>query len=466
MNVHTVGELRAAGYKVRSVKDEMRANLLARIAKSENTFPGIHGYERTVIPALHNAILSQHDIILLGLRGQAKTRLLRSLVELARRGDPGDRGLRAQRATRSTRSRKLRPPACSPSRATTTADRLDSPRGALPRKARHARRDDRRPDRRHRSDQGRRRSGSTYSDEEVIHFGIVPRTNRGIFAINELPDLQPRIQVGLLNILEERDLQIRGFPVRIPLDILLVFSANPEDYTNRGNIITPLKDRISSQILTHYPDDVKTARAITEQEAWIDRERRRRRSRCRHSSASSSRRSPSRRASPSSWTSPRASPRACRSRRSRSSHSNLERRGLPERRGDASLRGSATCSRRSAGHHRQGRDGLRGRAAGRGGHREEAHRHGREEALRREVPGRPSAPASARRARAAPMDRRGGLRRAFASRRARSGRQPPEPRARRNPIRSRSTSRSLSWFAAGNRITISDDTPFPSTSQN
>ena len=112
----------------------------------------------------------------------------------------------------------------------------------------------------------------SYSDEEVIHFGIVPRTNRGIFAINELPDLQPRIQVGLLNILEERDLQIRGFPIRIPLDILLVFSANPEDYTNRGNIITPLKDRISSQILTHYPDDVKTAAKITSQEAWLDRE--------------------------------------------------------------------------------------------------------------------------------------------------------------------------------------------------
>src|SRR5215813_2825008 len=112
----------------------------------------------------------------------------------------------------------------------------------------------------------------SYSDEEVIHFGIVPRTNRGIFAINELPDLQPRIQVGLLNILEERDLQIRGFPVRIPLDILLVFSANPEDYTNRGNIITPLKDRISSQILTHYPDDVKTAAKITAQEAWLSRE--------------------------------------------------------------------------------------------------------------------------------------------------------------------------------------------------
>ena len=114
----------------------------------------------------------------------------------------------------------------------------------------------------------------SYSDEEVIHFGIMPRTNRGIFAINELPDLQPRIQVGLLNILEERDLQIRGFPIRIPLDILLVFSANPEDYTNRGNIITPLKDRISSQILTHYPDDVKTAAKITAQEAWLEPRRR------------------------------------------------------------------------------------------------------------------------------------------------------------------------------------------------
>jgi magnesium chelatase subunit I len=265
----TFGELKASGYKPRGVKEELRVNLRKALARGENPFEGIHGYERTVLPALHNAILSKHDLLLLGLRGQAKTRLLRMLVNLLDPEIPAIAGselsedpfLPITKYGRRTlaekgdaapivwidRSERYREKLATPD--VTIADLIGD---IDPIKAATERR--------------------SYSDEEVIHYGIVPRTNRGIFAINELPDLQPRIQVGLLNILEERDLQIRGFPVRIPLDILLVFSANPEDYTNRGNIITPLKDRISSQILTHYPDDVKVAAKITAQEAWIDRE--------------------------------------------------------------------------------------------------------------------------------------------------------------------------------------------------
>ena len=267
--IHTLGELRASGYRVRSVKDEMRANLLATIGRGETTFPGIHGYERTVIPAIHNAILSRHDIILLGLRGQAKTRILRSLTSLLDEHVPVVDGCEINdspyeptckrcrrlmteqgddlRIAWIARDQRYREKLATPD--VTVADLIGD---IDPIKAANQR--------------------LTYADEEVIHYGIIPRTNRGIFAINELPDLAPRIQVALLNILEERDLQIRGFPVRIPLDVVLVFSANPEDYTSRGNIITPLKDRIDSQILTHYPQKVETARRITEQEAWLDRE--------------------------------------------------------------------------------------------------------------------------------------------------------------------------------------------------
>ena len=251
------------------MKDELRENLRAALARGENPFEGIHGYERTVLPALHNAVLSKHDLLLLGLRGQAKTRLLRMLVRLLDAEIPAIAGselnedpflpitkygrrMLAEKGDGTPiawipRDERYREKLATPD--VTIADLIGD---IDPIKAATERR--------------------SYSDEEVIHFGIVPRTNRGIFAINELPDLQPRIQVGLLNILEERDLQIRGFPVRIPLDILLVFSANPEDYTNRGNIITPLKDRISSQIFTHYPDDVKTAAKITAQEAWTERD--------------------------------------------------------------------------------------------------------------------------------------------------------------------------------------------------
>ena len=267
--IHTLGELRTSGHRVRSVKDEMRSNLLAKIANGEPTFPGIHGYERTVIPAIHNAILSRHDIILLGLRGQAKTRLLRSLTALLDERVPVIEGCeindspfeptckRCRRLAAEMgddlhvswleRDQRYREKLATPD--VTVADLIGD---IDPIKAANQR--------------------LTYADEEVIHYGIIPRTNRGIFAINELPDLAPRIQVALLNILEERDLQIRGFPIRIPMDVVLVFSANPEDYTSRGNIITPLKDRIDSQILTHYPQSVETARRITEQEAWLDRD--------------------------------------------------------------------------------------------------------------------------------------------------------------------------------------------------
>ena len=267
-NIHTLGELRSSGYRIRSVKDEMRENLLLSIARGEKTFPGIHGYDRTVIPAIHNAILSKHDIILLGLRGQAKTRILRSLTALLDESIPVIEGCEindspldpsCKRCRRLATERGNDLPVTWIARDLRYREKLATPDVTVadligdidPIKAANQR--------------------LTYADEEVIHYGIIPRTNRGIFAINELPDLAPRIQVALLNILEERDLQIRGFPVRIPMDIVLVFSANPEDYTSRGNIITPLKDRIDSQILTHYPQNVKTAMEITGQEAWLDR---------------------------------------------------------------------------------------------------------------------------------------------------------------------------------------------------
>ncbi len=264
----TLGELKAEGYRPRSVKQEIRANLRAKLAAGDKLFPGVLGYDRSVIPDLVNALLARHDFILLGLRGQAKTRLLRALVELLDEAVPVLAGCElnddplAPVSTIGQRivaeagddapiewlepdqryNEKLATPDVS------IADLLGDidPIKAATRKL-------------------------TFADPEVIHFGIVPRTNRGIFAINELPDLSPRIQVGLFNILEERDLQIRGFPVRIPLDLLMVFSANPEDYTNRGSIVTPLKDRIASQIRTHYPDEIETSMAITRQEAWTDR---------------------------------------------------------------------------------------------------------------------------------------------------------------------------------------------------
>lgn len=264
----TLGELKASGYQPQSVRTELRRNLRAKLANKEKLFPGVLGYDRTVIPGIINAVLAGHDIILLGLRGQAKTRILRGLTDLL---DPEIPVLAGAELNDDPLD-----PISVPGQKLVAEHGDDAPIEWLPNSLRYneklATPDVSIADLMGDIDPIKAATQKlTYADPEVIHFGIVPRTNRGIFAINELPDLAPRIQVGLLNILEERDLQIRGFPVRIPLDILLVFSANPEDYTNRGSIITPLKDRISSQILTHYPDNVRTAAAITHQEAWVDR---------------------------------------------------------------------------------------------------------------------------------------------------------------------------------------------------
>jgi len=267
--IKNLGALREAGYRPRSVKQEIRDNLRASLKNGGPLFPGILGYDRTVIPSVINALLAGHDFILLGLRGQAKTRILRSLVTLLDAEVPVLAGTELNDdplAPISTQGQRLVEEAGDDaavewlSREQRYNEKLATPDVSIadllgdidPIKAATRK--------------------LTFADPEVIHFGIIPRTNRGIFAINELPDLAPRIQVGLFNILEERDLQIRGFPVRIPLDVLMVFSANPEDYTNRGSIITPLKDRISSQILTHYPPDVNVAADITRQEAWIERD--------------------------------------------------------------------------------------------------------------------------------------------------------------------------------------------------
>ena len=265
----TFGELRQSGYRPRSVRDELRANLIATLRAGEPLFPGIVGYENTVEIQIVNAILSRHNFILLGLRGQAKTRLLRSLVRFLDEWIPAIEGCPLHSDPRQPLTHHAR--ALVEARGDATPlewihrdaryqEKLATPDVTIadligdidPIKAATLKLD--------------------YSDERVIHYGIIPRTNRGIFAINELPDLQPRIQVGLLNILEEKDFQIRGFPVRMPLDLLMVFSANPEDYTNRGNIITPLRDRINSQIMTHYPQSREHGMAITTQESWTQRD--------------------------------------------------------------------------------------------------------------------------------------------------------------------------------------------------
>lgn len=246
----------------------MRKNLIAKLQRGENLFPGIIGYERTVIPQIQNAILGRHDMILLGLRGQAKSRIIRMLPDLLDEFIPVLAGSETNDNPFAPISKYGRDlidehgddaPIEWLHRSQRYGEKLATPDTTIadligdidPIKAAHQR--------------------LTYADERVIHFGIIPRTNRGIFAINELPDLQPRIQVGLLNIMEEQDIQIRGFNIRFPLDVLMVFSANPEDYTNRGNIITPLKDRIDSQIITHYPKTVEIGVEITRQEAWQER---------------------------------------------------------------------------------------------------------------------------------------------------------------------------------------------------
>jgi magnesium chelatase subunit I len=264
----TLGQLKDSGYVSRSVKEEIRGNLVGKLRRGEDLFPGIVGYQDTVIPQLVNAVLARHDFILLGLRGQAKTRLLRALVNFLDEAVPVIPGTPLNDDPLHPISSEAR------RRVDEEGDRL--PVEWLGREARYQEKlatpDVTIADLIGDLDPIKAASLKLhYSDERVIHYGIIPRTNRGIFAINELPDLQPRIQVGLLNILEERDFQIRGFPVRIPLDVQMVFSANPEDYTNRGNIITPLRDRIQSQILTHYPRSIEEGMRITAQEAWLER---------------------------------------------------------------------------------------------------------------------------------------------------------------------------------------------------
>jgi len=270
----TLGELRRipdfdVPFASRSVKDEIRANLLRAIERDEPLFPGVHGYEDTVIPQIVNALLSRHNFILLGLRGQAKSRILRGLANL----------LDAEVAVIAgceINDDPLRP-ICRACRDRIAAEGDNTPIAWMPRDLRYVEKlatpdvtmadiiGDVDPIR-------AARGGRDLSDELTIHYGLLPRANRGIFAINELPDLAGKIQVGLFNIMQEGDIQIKGYPLRLPLDVLLVFSANPEDYTARGKIITPLKDRIGAEIRTHYPFTIEEGISITKQEAWTGRD--------------------------------------------------------------------------------------------------------------------------------------------------------------------------------------------------
>jgi magnesium chelatase subunit I len=259
----TLGELRASGWRSVPVKDEIRRNAVARIAAGDQLIPSVIGYGETVLPQLENAVLAGHDIIFLGERGQAKTRMIRSLVALLDEWMPIVAGSEINDDPDQPVSRHAR-------------DLIAEHGGDTPVEWVH--RDQRFGEKLATPDTSvadligevdpiKVAEGRYLSDELTIHYGLVPRTNRGIFAINELPDLAERIQVGLLNVLEERDVQVRGYKIRLPLDVVLVASANPEDYTNRGRIITPLKDRFGSQIRTHYPLDVETEVAIAQQEA-------------------------------------------------------------------------------------------------------------------------------------------------------------------------------------------------------
>ncbi len=270
---HTLGELRNSHFTEqrmlhRGVKDELRENLLARLKSPGPVFPGIVGYDDTVIPQLVNAILSRHNFILLGLRGQAKSRILRALTSLLDEHSPYIAGCEIRDNPYAPLCRRCkdllardadRTPIAWMKREDRYVEKLATPDVTIadligdidPIKA--------------------ARGGHELGSELVIHYGLLPRANRGIFAVNELPDLAGKIQVGLFNIMQEGDVQIKGFPVRLPLDVALVFSANPEDYTARGKIVTPLKDRIGSEIRTHYPATVEEAMSITSQEAWCER---------------------------------------------------------------------------------------------------------------------------------------------------------------------------------------------------
>jgi len=267
--INTIRELKEAGYRPKSIREEIRANLIKRLQQKEATFSGIIGYEDSVIPDVERALLSRHNILFLGLRGQAKTRMARQMTELLDEYIP----------------------------VITGSEINDDPLQPISKYARdtiHERGDDTPIEWIHRSQRYGEKLATpdvsvadligdvdpikaanlrlSFADERVLHYGIIPKSNRSIFVINELPDLQARIQVALFNILEEGDIQIRGFKLRLPLDILFVFTANPEDYTNRGSIVTPLKDRIQSQILTHYPKSLEHALSITEQEAHVTAE--------------------------------------------------------------------------------------------------------------------------------------------------------------------------------------------------
>ena len=266
-NIKTLGELKNAGYKSKSIKDELRHNLKEKIKSGKPVFEGVYGFENTVVPELERAILSRHNINLLGLRGQAKTRLARKMIELLDEFIPVIAGSEINDDPLNPISRFAKDLIATNGDATPIEwmhrsdrfyEKLATPDVTVadligdvdPIKAANLK--------------------LSYADDRVIHFGMIPRANRCIFVINELPDLQARIQVALFNILQEGDIQIRGFKLRLPLDMQFVFTANPEDYTNRGSIVTPLKDRIGSQILTHYPETIAIARAITAQEAKLD----------------------------------------------------------------------------------------------------------------------------------------------------------------------------------------------------
>jgi magnesium chelatase subunit I len=259
----TIGELRKTDYQVLSVKEEMRKNLIEKIRKGENLFPGIIGYEESVIPQVENAILSEQDIIFLGERGQAKTRIARSLTQLLDEEVPIISGCEINDNPYSPICKACRDKVEEEgdhvaitwiSRDRRYGEKLATPDITI-------------SDLIGEVDPIRVAEGRYLADELTIHYGLIPRTNRGIFCINELPDLAERIQVGLLNIMEERDVQIRGYKVRLPLDVYIVASANPEDYTNRGRIITPLKDRCGSEIRTHYPREIEDEITIMEAES-------------------------------------------------------------------------------------------------------------------------------------------------------------------------------------------------------
>jgi magnesium chelatase subunit I len=270
---YTLGALRQSSFPEaklgrRSVKDELRNNLICRIQRGEELFPGIVGYEDTVVPQMVNAILSRHNFILLGLRGQAKTRLIRMLTMMLDEWTPYVEGCEIHDNPYL--------PVCSRCRALIAEEDADAPIAWLHRDQRYVEKlatpdvtiadmiGDIDPIK-------AARRGQDISNELTMHYGLLPRANRGIFAINELPDLAGKIQVGLFNIMQEGDVQIKGYPVRMPLDLMLVFTANPEDYTARGKIITPLKDRIGSEIRTHYPATIEEGIAITGQESWLKR---------------------------------------------------------------------------------------------------------------------------------------------------------------------------------------------------